>query len=50
MTMVIVDLSMGGQCPSMEASLGHLEAQLDPVARDGLQLVKGAAGYSETTA
>ena len=33
--------------PSME---GHLEAQLDPVARDGLQLVKGAAGYSETTA
>ena len=33
--------------PSME---GHLEAQLDPVAWDGLQLVKGAAGYSETTA
>ena len=36
MTMMIVD-------PSME---GHLEAQLDSVARDGLQLVKGAAGYS----
>ena len=29
---------------------GHLEAQLDPVARDGLQLVEGASGYSETTA
>ena len=40
MTMMIV-------APSME---GHLEAQLDPVARDGLQLVEGAAGYSETTA
>ena len=40
MTMMIV-------APSME---GHLEAQLDSVARDGLQLVEGAAGYSETTA